>query len=200
MSPETHLLTSWIIGAKTTSNLRDCRLVTLAGIVPDVDGLGLIVDLVTGRTMYYHQFHHLLLHGAFGAILLATLFALLARDRWKVFLLVLAVYHLHLLCDLAGSRGPAPEDLWPIHYFGPFSREPVWLWRGQWPLDAWPNRLIGVLVLVVALWMPVRLGHSLVGVFNRKADAAFVAILRRWHGLIRQRVRSFLCTQSRGEN
>jgi inner membrane protein len=47
VSPESHLLASWIIAAKTTDNLRDCRLVTLAGILPDADGLGLIVDLAT---------------------------------------------------------------------------------------------------------------------------------------------------------
>lgn len=44
MNPETHLLASWVIGAKATDNERDCRLVALAGILPDVDGLGLIVD------------------------------------------------------------------------------------------------------------------------------------------------------------
>ena len=35
VSPETHLLASWIIAAKTTNNPRDCRLVTLAGILPE---------------------------------------------------------------------------------------------------------------------------------------------------------------------
>jgi len=38
MSPETHLLASWIVAAKTTDNPRDCRLVTLAGILPNGDG------------------------------------------------------------------------------------------------------------------------------------------------------------------
>jgi inner membrane protein len=47
MSPETHLFASWIIATKTTRNLRDSRLVTLAGILPDADGLGLIVDMFT---------------------------------------------------------------------------------------------------------------------------------------------------------
>ena len=42
MSPATHFFVSWVIAAKTTDNPRDCRLVTLAGILPDVDGLGLI--------------------------------------------------------------------------------------------------------------------------------------------------------------
>ncbi len=41
MNPEVHLFASWVIGAKTTDNPRDCRLVALAGILPDLDGLGL---------------------------------------------------------------------------------------------------------------------------------------------------------------
>ena len=36
MAPITHFLASWIIAAKTTDNPRDCRLVTLAGILPDL--------------------------------------------------------------------------------------------------------------------------------------------------------------------
>jgi hypothetical protein len=47
VNPETHLLASWVIGAKTTNNARDCRLVALAGILPDLDGLGLGVDLIS---------------------------------------------------------------------------------------------------------------------------------------------------------
>jgi hypothetical protein len=152
--------------------------------VPDADGLGLIVDLFTGRTMLYHQYHHFLLHGAFGALLVAGLFSLLARDRWRVFLLTLCVFHLHILCDFVGSRGPDRVDLWPIYYFGPFTRESVWLWKGQWALDAWQNRVFGVVVLAIALWLPLRLGHSVVGVFIPKADAVFVSILRKWHGSI----------------
>jgi hypothetical protein len=44
MPPETHLLASWVIAAYATDNQRDCRLVALAGILPDADGLGIIVD------------------------------------------------------------------------------------------------------------------------------------------------------------
>ena len=42
MSPATHLFIfmNWVIAAKTTDNPRDCRLVTLAGILPELDGLG----------------------------------------------------------------------------------------------------------------------------------------------------------------
>jgi inner membrane protein len=119
MSPATHLFMSWVIAAKTTDNPRDCRLVTLAGVLPDVDGLGLIPDVVTRAlgyrgTLYYEHYHHFLLHGIYGGVAIAVLLACFARHRWRVLLLALLVFHLHLLCDIAGSRGPDPDDLWPI--------------------------------------------------------------------------------------
>ena len=192
MSPETHLLASWIIAAKTTDNARDCRLVALAGILPDADGLGLIADALNGwlggkQTQYYAHYHHYLLHGALGGILIAILMASFARHRWRVALLTLLVFHLHLLCDFVGSRGPAPEDLWPIFYLGPFDKDPMWVWKGQWRLDGWFNRYLSVALFLWALWLPLRLGYSVVGVFNRRADQVFVGVLRKWHDTLMRR-------------
>lgn len=194
MNPETHLLASWVIGAKATDNQRDCRLVALAGILPDADGLGLLVEwaarpLGWKRTFFYEHYHHFLLHGAFGAILLTGFLVLFAQRKWRVALLCLLVFHLHLLCDLVGSRGPDPVDLWPLFYLGPFSKDPMWIWKGQLPLDAWPNRLLTVALFVYALWLAVRLGYSFVGVFNRRLDLIFVAVLRNWHARLQLRRR-----------
>jgi inner membrane protein len=186
VSPETHLLASWIIAAKTTDNARDCRLVTLAGILPDADGLGLLADLANWclagkQTHFYGHYHHYLLHGGAGGILIAALLACFARRHWRVALLALFVFHLHLLCDFVGSRGPSPEDLWPIFYLGPFDKDPMWVWKGQWRLDSWINRYLTVVLFFWALWLPVRLGHSVVGVFSRRADEVVVGVLRKWH-------------------
>ena len=186
MSPETHLLASWLIAAKTTDNPRDCRLVTLAGILPDADGLGLLADLACGwlgykQTDFYGHYHHYLLHGALGGVLIAALVTGFARRRWRVAVLALLVFHVHLLCDFVGSRGPSPEDLWPIFYLGPFDKDPMWMWRGQWRLDSWINRYLSAALFLWALWLPLRLGHSVVGVFNRRADQVFVGVLRKWH-------------------
>ena len=74
--------------------------------------------------------------------------ACFARQRLRAAVLCLIVFHLHLLCDLIGSRGPSAVDLWPIFYFGPFSKDPMWLWKGQWPLDAWPNPVF----FAIAIW------------------------------------------------
>jgi len=45
MSPITHLIGSWLVASVVTDHPRDRKLVTLAGILPDADGLGLLVDM-----------------------------------------------------------------------------------------------------------------------------------------------------------
>jgi hypothetical protein len=131
------------------------------------------------QTFLFQDYHHYLLHGAFGAVLTMALLACFAQQKTKIVLLSLVAFHLHLLCDLVGSRGAAPDDLWPIFYFGPFSKSSVWLWKGQWALDAWPNRLVFLGVFGWALWLGVSVGHSFLGVFSRRLDEAFVGALAK---------------------
>ena len=192
MSPLTHLLVSWLVAARTTNNPRDCRLATLAGLLPDADGLGLVADVANdllGRqpTHYYAQFHHYWLHGVFGAALITLGLTLFARERVRLTLVALFLFHLHLLCDFVGSRGPSPEDLWPIFYLGPFAKDPMWIWKGQWRLDGWQNRLASVVAFVGAIFVALRTGHSFVGVFNRRADRVLVGVLRGWEAAWRRR-------------
>jgi hypothetical protein len=187
MSPGTHFFMSWIIAAKTTDNRRDCGLVTLAGVLPDLDGLGIIPDAITRafgyrETVCYEHYHHFLLHGLCGGVLFAFLMAGFARHRWRVLWLSLLVFHLHLLCDPAGSRGPDPDDLWPIFYDGPFNKNWMWIWKGQWRLDSWFNEILSVVLLVWALRISVRQGWSFVTMFNRRWDEKFVGVLRQWTG------------------
>jgi hypothetical protein len=186
MEPVTHLLMSWVVAAKTTNNPRDCRLVTLAGVLPDADGLGFFVDVArnairgTDDYDYYQRFHHWYLHGIFGAVLIAGVLTCFARQRGRVLLMCLLVFHLHLLCDIVGSRGPDRGDLWPIYYLGPFSHHWMVLWRGQWRLDGWQNQVISVALFLWALWMASGRDDSVVGVFNRRADRAVLGVLRKW--------------------
>jgi inner membrane protein len=193
VNPETHLLASWIIGAKTTDNPRDCALVALAGILPDADGLGLILDLTShlfggGKTFLYQHYHHYLLHGFLGGILISSLLTCFARRKLRVAPLAMAVFHLHVVCDLVGSRGPDPVDLWPIFYLGPFTKDPMWIWKGQLPLDCWPNRILTVFLFAWALRLAVIKGYSFVGVFSRKLDRVFVEVLCKWNDNLRARL------------
>ncbi|MBI3881765.1 MAG: metal-dependent hydrolase [Verrucomicrobia bacterium] len=196
MSPITHLLASWLIAAKTTDNPRDCRLVTLAGLAPDLDGAGMLVDVIRAFSgsddgfIFYQRYHHWVGHGLPAALVITALFACFAKNRARVAVLTFAVFHLHLLFDLVGSRGPSPADLWPIYYLGPLSRSGMWLWAGQWPLDAWPNRVFSVVLFFGALALAARLGHSVVGVFNHRADVVFIGVLRGWCDRIFRRGRA----------
>lgn len=189
MSPITHFIGSWLVAAATTRNPRDRKLVTWAGVLPDCDGLGAVVDvaaaLISGKECtfhYYQQYHHLLLHGWPGAIAVSAALALFARERRRVFLLCLVTFHLHLLCDLIGSRGPTIGDLWPICYSEPVFRHPIWIWKGQWRLDGWQNQCIFVVVFALSIWLAVKRGHSFVEAISERADKIFTQVLRKWFG------------------
>jgi hypothetical protein len=195
MNPIMHLLTSWTLGNNVVTDRRDRNLITWAGVLPDLDGLGVVVDIgqtFLGRNAgwYYGEYHHQLLHGLPGAVLIPAVLAAWSVRRVEVFIFGFVAVHVHLLCDLVGSRGPTAADVWPLWYLAPISDEPVLLWQGQWPLNAWPNVVLTLALLAYAVWAAVSRGHTPVGVFSRKADAAVVRTLRtRWRTLRKERER-----------
>jgi len=93
-------------------------------------------------------------------------------------MLALAAFHLHLLGDLVGSRGPDGYQ-WPIPYLLPFSDRWQLTWTGQWELNAWPNILLTVLFLVATLYLACKRGYSPLELISKRMDDAFVAALRR---------------------
>lgn len=192
MSPVAHFIGSWLVASVATKNPRDRKLITLAGVLPDLDGLGIVIDFAKGTLSaepttyhYYHKFHHLLGHGWPAALVICSLLACFATRRFRVFGFCLLTFHLHLLCDLLGSRGPSIADLWPICYSEPIFRHPIWFWKGQWRLDGWQNQIIFGFIFIGALWQSIRLGNSFVEVFSRKADAVFVRVLKKWATALR---------------
>ena len=76
--------------------------------------------------------------------------AIFAKQKIKTTLLVFLSFHLHLLADLVGARGP-DGDQWPIPYMLPFSKQLQLKWPGQWALNAWPNVVITAALIAVAV-------------------------------------------------
>ncbi len=176
---------SWVAANAAGLPKRDRLLVTCAGILPDVDGLGFVVEVVTenmGTTLpWYSKYHHVLGHNiGFGLLLMLAGLAF-AVKRFKAMGWIAVVFHLHLLGDLIGSRGPDGYQ-WPIPYFLPFSNELQLAWSGQWTLNAWPNILITVLMLVTTFYLAWRRGYSPIEMISAKADDRFVASLRKRFG------------------
>jgi hypothetical protein len=185
MHPITHLLTGWTVAETARLERRDRALVTLAAVLPDADGLGLVAELATGdsdRPLYWwSEYHHVLCHNVGFGLLLVAGAALLAVRRKTTAVLVAVAFHLHLLGDLIGSRGPDGYQ-WPIPYLLPFSDRWRLVWGGQWALNAWPNVLLTSVLLASTLYLAWRRGYSPVGLLSKKADAALIATLRMRFG------------------
>ncbi len=181
MSPVTHFFSGWVLASCARLGRRDRALVTLACVAPDVDGLGIIPELMTRNsphpllwfTLYHHSLHTLL----FAMIVAAVSFAT-AIKKWKTAGLALLSFHLHLIEDVLGSRGPDGYQ-WPIPYLAPFSSSLQLAWRGQWGLNAWPNVATTLALLFFTLWLAWRRGYSPLEMISVRADRALVTAVRR---------------------
>jgi len=170
VNPIVHAELSWLL-AQGLPTRRDRTLVTCAGLAPDLDGLSLM-----GGVDAYGKFHHLLTHGAVAAVVTSLACAGFANRRAAVWGLSLAAFHLHLVCDLAGS-GPG----WPVFYFWPLART-EWFWAGQWDLASWQNALIGLGTTLACLAASLIWGRTVVELLSPRWDAEVVATVRRWLG------------------
>jgi hypothetical protein len=184
MNPITHLLLGWELGSLMTPSPRERAAIAWASVAADADGFGALVDLgnrILGRpeSMGYGTYHHVLFHGLFGAVLAAGVAAAVCRRRVLAATGAFLAVHVHLLCDLVGSRGPSAGEIWPIRYLAPFSDALTVSWQGQRPLNGWPNVLITLVLLAVVFVQAGREGVSPVSLFSRRADAVFVAAVRR---------------------
>jgi len=102
-------------------------------------------------TEWFSRYHHQL-HSLAFAMVVATVCFVFAKRRWITGALALLSFHLHLLEDVLGSRGPDGYQ-WPIPYLAPFSTAGQILWSGQWGLNAWPNFLITIGLLgLIFFW------------------------------------------------
>ncbi|MGX9726400.1 MAG: metal-dependent hydrolase [Candidatus Electronema sp. VV] len=182
MSPISHFLLSWLTANTVQLDRRERLLITCSGIAPDADGLGIIADFLTKNSsrplQWWGEYHHLLGHNAaFGLLLAVLTFVCARRRKAAAALLSLAAFHLHLLCDLVGSRGPDGFQ-WPLPYLWPFSDAWQWVWDGQWALNAWPNLLITTATLAAVLYLAWKIGRSPLELVSLRADGQLVAALR----------------------
>lgn len=181
MSPVTHFLTGWGLANSASLTKRDRVLVTLAGVAPDVDGLGIIVEILTRHSQHplewFSQFHHSL-HTLLFALIVTAASLLFLNQRGKGAALVFVSFHLHLIEDLLGSRGPEGYQ-WPIPYLAPFSHAADLSWRGQWALNAWPNFGITITLLFATFYLAWSKGYSPLEMVSQKADTAFVTAIRQ---------------------
>jgi inner membrane protein len=223
MSPVTHFFAGWLLasvsptGKPTTLTRHEKALVVAAAVVPDLDGVGIVPELLTRNTshplLWFSQYHHTLHTLAFSLVCTLAAFLIagpLAHRRskpisdftfspatrgpeasghpspahptpshpWLTALLVFISFHLHLLCDLIGARGP-DGDQWPIPYLKPFSNSIQLTWHGQWALNGWQNFLITGIFLLATLWLAWKYDSSPLELVSQPANRALTQALRQ---------------------
>ena len=177
-----HFFIGWCVASLSLEiSNRERVMITAAAVIPDIDGLGLVIEIATRNTahpiLWWTEYRHVLAHNVgFGALVTIAAFAL-ATHRWRTGLLTLLSFHTHILGDVIGARGPDGYQ-WPIPYFLPFSPTPVFSWDGQWALNGWQNFVITAVALAVTFVLAWHRGYSPVGIFSRRADELFVQALR----------------------
>ncbi|HET9280934.1 MAG TPA: metal-dependent hydrolase [Candidatus Angelobacter sp.] len=216
MSPVTHFFAGWVLACASPVPLRrrEKALVVAAAVAPDLDGLGIIPELLTRHSshplLWFSEYHHSLHILAFALICTITAFLVagpldrkkmsnefdlassasglemrslpqhlaLPRHPWITALLVFVSFHLHLLCDLVGARGPDGYQ-WPIPYLEPFSNAAQLAWHGQWALNGWQNFVITGLLLAATMWIAWRFETSPLELVSESANRAFTRTLRQ---------------------
>jgi inner membrane protein len=184
MSPITHFLAGWTVANSAKVTKRDRMLIALAGVLPDIDGIGVVIDLFTRNKdnpfEYYQRYHHVFGHNLLFSIVATIAAFILAVQKRTTAVLVLLSIHLHFLCDIVGSRGSG-DDFWAVPYFWPFTSRGYY-WTGQWPLNGWQNFLITGILLAFTFYWSWKRGYSPLEMVSAKMDRGVVQALRNRFG------------------
>ena len=179
MTPGQHFIISWVVANSAELDRRSRICITASGLLPDFDGIGLIVDKLSPyfgiHTSFYAQYHHVLGHNLLLGLLVSIGLASLCRQKYCVFALCLLAFHLHIVCDLAGSMGPDGYH-WPIYYLYPFVPSYQLIWSGQWPLNSWINSLIGILFFSLAILQARHRRVTFFELISNRLDNIVIAI------------------------
>lgn len=170
MFPVTHGLIGWSV-AQPLNERRDRVLVTLASVLPDLDGAGALISIE-----YYSKYHHVFGHNIFFGLILSGLAATFSKDKLKTSALVFLSFNTHILGDLLGSGFG-----WGIPYWWPFHKKVYeFMPPFQWELDSWQNVLTTFLCIVFVIYCAVKKNRTVVEVFSTKWDKAVVEVFKKW--------------------
>ncbi len=185
MSPVTHFLIGWSVGCLAPLRNRERAVVAIAAVAPDLDGLGAVVEIATRNSdqplLWFSKYHHFLGHNIGAALVAMVVAFLIAKRRFLTAILAGVSFHLHLLGDIIGGRGPDGYD-WPIPYLLPFSDSWQVTWDGQWALNAWPNFLVTGIALWITMYFAWKRGISPLEIVFPRANTGFVQTLRNRFG------------------
>lgn len=181
MHIQTHALFGWCAAnALPRLDGRHRLFCMIAACVPDIDGAGILlwpIDHQLGQELYW-DYHHRLGHGLLFGVLVSGLLAAFSNRRVMSMILYLAMFHSHLVLDLAGSG-----QGWKIHYWWPFN-DVGYAVPWAWDLSSWQNRVAFFILLIITIMIAVwkhrtpleRIMPSLDEKFTRRTPSALTAL------------------------
>lgn len=170
MTPQSHLVISWVLSNLNCDKRKDRIVTTVCGVIPDIDGLGLIVVKIFGVEKYYwlELLHHKVGHNIFGVIVIGLIAYCVCERRILPAIIAIIAYLTHIFCDLMGSAA-SDGGIWPIYFFWPFSlHETTISW--QWPLQDWKNVLITAIFIVTMIMITSNKKRSFLEMFSPRFD------------------------------
>lgn len=180
MNPITHYLISFAISSNFTLSKKERTLTTISGIIPDIDGIGIIAELISKKTNYnlnwWSEYHHVLAHNITFAIII-SLFVFILTRKIRCFLLSFFIFHIHLFCDIIGGRGPDGFQ-WPIDYLYPFSNKLQLVWYGQWQLNSWQNIVITIIFIIITIKIAIKKNISPIEIFSEKYNKIVILTIK----------------------
>lgn len=112
MSPLIHLITAWLIAMLFTFELKERRIVVLAGIIPDIDGAFILFSQDI-YIEYHHSFGHSLLFGVILILILSIVFSKHIKNRLLLIGVSILAFSSHLMLDIIGTNWSV-NPLYPI--------------------------------------------------------------------------------------
>ncbi|MGD9109390.1 MAG: metal-dependent hydrolase [Phycisphaerales bacterium] len=178
MAPQQHLVMSWVLSNLGYESRRDRIVITLCGIIPDIDGAGIVIDKITGDELYSN---YLLWHRTFGhniftflALIAATFF--ICGRKIRPCLVTAVVLFFHFLTDIVGSAGP-DSDIWPLYPFWPISNYELSVpW--QWALNDWKNVAITAMCVLIMIIIAAKKRRSLLEIVSVRADHYCIDLIK----------------------
>jgi inner membrane protein len=163
----THVGLSWVLANLGGCSRKDRCLVVLAGVLPDLDGIGMVWGEHANLTM-----HRVVGHNLLAGLLLTGILMLRADSRWLTGALAALSFHLHLLLDVVGTGGLPVQYLWPFSHRG-------LTYRDHWVLTSWQNVVVMLLTLAGVLTIAWRQGRTPIECLSPSADRRLLRGARR---------------------
>lgn len=163
----THMLAGWVTGNAFGLGRRERSLAILAGVLHDLDGLGILVS-----EELYWDYHHKLGHNVFYCVGLAAVLTVFSQPKLRAFVAYLVIALTHLLLDFLGS-GPN----WTLGWLWPVSDHEL-EFAHAWPFFSWQNITAAAVLLGLSVWIAWRYRRTPVEVITPRLDRRLVGVLR----------------------